>query len=335
MTPHDHTLFTTVPYTSDIPFPDHDDLDFSLSDVFATGMLEHAPHWDLDLDMAGKPAGEFPVPTDFGFNYPVDLVELGWEGESNTRTQPNNSSNSIKHAPPLNLLPSHPASPVHDHAHTHNTNRNTNHSERRPSPPHHHHHHNNNSAIYPPSSPTTPPDTISSDTESISFGPRTPPSHSYTPTYTFNTDYHNSPNLKKRKGLHHHHHTYTYNYPEPSGDDGEEFSLGVLPEDPVFYPSTTTSTGSGHHQNPKRRRSAVDARSPSPPSQPSPYQESQPQPQPEAEAEHDIFTPLEMPDGSTRFTSNWLPVDPSGGFTICPDPLAAGGWGEAFVSVDG
>ncbi|GES58757.1 hypothetical protein ATEIFO6365_0004090800 [Aspergillus terreus] len=28
------------------------------------------------------------------------------------------------------------------------------------------------------------------------------------------------------------------------------------------------------------------------------------------------LTPLEMPDGSTRFTSNWLPVDPEGGFTI-------------------
>ncbi|GKZ19424.1 hypothetical protein AbraIFM66951_011034 [Aspergillus brasiliensis] len=28
------------------------------------------------------------------------------------------------------------------------------------------------------------------------------------------------------------------------------------------------------------------------------------------------LTPLEMPDGSTRFTANWLPVDPEGGFTI-------------------
>lgn len=28
------------------------------------------------------------------------------------------------------------------------------------------------------------------------------------------------------------------------------------------------------------------------------------------------LTPLEMPDGSTRFTANWLPVDPQGGFTI-------------------
>ncbi|KAL4916046.1 hypothetical protein BDW62DRAFT_110589 [Aspergillus aurantiobrunneus] len=39
------------------------------------------------------------------------------------------------------------------------------------------------------------------------------------------------------------------------------------------------------------------------------------------------LTPLEMPDGTTRFTANWLPVDPQGGFTIRPpashqhDPL--------------
>ncbi|KAL2830377.1 hypothetical protein BJY01DRAFT_254694 [Aspergillus pseudoustus] len=32
----------------------------------------------------------------------------------------------------------------------------------------------------------------------------------------------------------------------------------------------------------------------------------------------DTLTPLEMPDGSTRFTANWLPVDPQGGFTIRP-----------------
>ena len=30
----------------------------------------------------------------------------------------------------------------------------------------------------------------------------------------------------------------------------------------------------------------------------------------------DCFIPLEMPDGSTRLTSNWLPVDPEAGFTI-------------------
>ncbi|KAF7597394.1 hypothetical protein BBP40_006337 [Aspergillus hancockii] len=62
--------------------------------------------------------------------------------------------------------------------------------------------------------------------------------------------------------------------------------------------------------------------------------------------EDDLFTPLEMPDGSTRFTSNWLPVDPEGGFTIgMPsdyadysgdgagfDPMAGIGR-EAFLSV--
>ncbi|RJE23023.1 hypothetical protein PHISCL_04628 [Aspergillus sclerotialis] len=33
-------------------------------------------------------------------------------------------------------------------------------------------------------------------------------------------------------------------------------------------------------------------------------------------SEDDCLTPLEMPDGSMRLTSNWLPVDPKGGFTI-------------------
>lgn len=30
----------------------------------------------------------------------------------------------------------------------------------------------------------------------------------------------------------------------------------------------------------------------------------------------ECLTPLEMPDGSTRMTSNWLPVDPEAGFAI-------------------
>lgn len=39
--------------------------------------------------MPGKHSGDFPVPNDFGFNYPVDLVELGgldlgFEGEEIT-----------------------------------------------------------------------------------------------------------------------------------------------------------------------------------------------------------------------------------------------------------
>ncbi|KAE8356678.1 hypothetical protein BDV28DRAFT_145003 [Aspergillus coremiiformis] len=47
------------------------------------------------------------------------------------------------------------------------------------------------------------------------------------------------------------------------------------------------------------------------------------------------LTPLEMPDGSTRLTSNWLPVDPEGGFTIGTelDPMV--GVGREFVSVGG
>ncbi|KAL4929171.1 uncharacterized protein BDV17DRAFT_76996 [Aspergillus undulatus] len=37
-----------------------------------------------------------------------------------------------------------------------------------------------------------------------------------------------------------------------------------------------------------------------------------------ATAKENSLTPLEMPDGTTRFTANWLPVDPQGGFTIRP-----------------
>ncbi|KAL4941688.1 hypothetical protein BDV06DRAFT_177540 [Aspergillus oleicola] len=37
-----------------------------------------------------------------------------------------------------------------------------------------------------------------------------------------------------------------------------------------------------------------------------------------ANAKENSLTPLEMPDGTTRFTANWLPVDPQGGFTIRP-----------------
>lgn len=89
-TTHDHTnLFTTLPpYPNEIPFTDFDlDLDLSLNDVFATGMLEsQAQHWDLNLDMPGKSSssGVFPVPNDFGFNYPVELGGMGlglFEGE--------------------------------------------------------------------------------------------------------------------------------------------------------------------------------------------------------------------------------------------------------------
>lgn len=33
------------------------------------------------------------------------------------------------------------------------------------------------------------------------------------------------------------------------------------------------------------------------------------------------LTPLEMPDGTTRLTANWLPVDPEGGCTIGGDTM--------------
>ena len=43
------------------------------------------------------------------------------------------------------------------------------------------------------------------------------------------------------------------------------------------------------------------------------------------------LTPLEMPDGSTRFTANWLPVDPQGGFTIgSPEKPRSAGAGNLF-----
>ncbi|EKV09941.1 hypothetical protein PDIG_28290 [Penicillium digitatum PHI26] len=37
--------------------------------------------------------------------------------------------------------------------------------------------------------------------------------------------------------------------------------------------------------------------------------------------DEECLTPLEMPDGSTRMTSNWLPVDPDAGFAIGPSMM--------------
>lgn len=37
---------------------------------------------------------------------------------------------------------------------------------------------------------------------------------------------------------------------------------------------------------------------------------------PEIASEDDSLTPLEMPDGSLRMSSNWMPVDTSAGFII-------------------
>jgi hypothetical protein len=41
----------------------------------------------------------------------------------------------------------------------------------------------------------------------------------------------------------------------------------------------------------------------------------------EQEEQDEHLTPLEMPDGSTRLTGNWLPVDPVAGFTFDTNPL--------------
>lgn len=49
------------------------------------------------------------------------------------------------------------------------------------------------------------------------------------------------------------------------------------------------------------------------------FQTSQFQPPQDASSHFpEGFMPLEMPDGSTRLTSNWLPVNPDAGFTIAP-----------------
>ncbi|KAE8134746.1 hypothetical protein BDV38DRAFT_285522 [Aspergillus pseudotamarii] len=356
-TTHDHTnLFTTLPpYPNEIPFTDFDlDLDLSLNDVFAPGMLEsqaQQQHWELNpdhLDMPGKcsSSGVFPVPNDFGFNYPVDLVELGgmglglFEGEGGKgvissppqdHTQDQNTTTTTT----LNTLlrsTSYQATQRALYMTTPTT----------PTSPH---------QIYSPSSPspTSPtsshnPDTISnSDTDSISFGPRTPPPQ--TPIYNYN--YNPESNSKKRKasteidldsGIHHHTYNNSTIYSQSGGGE-----LGVLTEEQLehyhnhnqqiaFYPSHSSGN------NPKRRRSSVQSqlqpqsRSRSRSQSPTQSRFQEQEQEEEQEQEQEIFTPLEMPDGSTRFTSNWLPVDPSGGFTICPDPLV-GVMGEAFVSV--
>jgi hypothetical protein len=49
--------------------------------------------------------------------------------------------------------------------------------------------------------------------------------------------------------------------------------------------------------------------------------------------DEECFTPLEMPDGSTRLTSNWLPVDQDCGFTIGSTLLAGDDHDAAFRSV--
>ncbi|QMW40697.1 hypothetical protein G4B11_003977 [Aspergillus flavus] len=316
MTTHDQQpLFTFPNYTNEIPFPDLD-LDLNLNDVFAPGILESQAPWDLNLlDMPGKPSGDFPVPNDFGFNYPVDLVELGgldlgFEGEEITASHPQDQIHAQNTINTLLRTTTYQATQRALYMTTPTPQTTTN-------SPH--------NALYSPCSPTSshsnPSDTISistSDTDSISFGPRTPPPP-HTPIYN-NYDY-NDPTARKRKasteidleGIH----TYHYTIPSRPGGGEGEFSVGVLAEEDSFYP--------------KRRRSSVPDRDQE---QSQSQSRSRSESQGEEEEDQDIFTPLEMPDGSTRFTSNWLPVDSSGGFTICPDPLA-GVMGEAFVRVGG
>ncbi|KAE8383744.1 hypothetical protein BDV26DRAFT_326 [Aspergillus bertholletiae] len=191
-------------------------------------------------------------------------------------------------------------------------------------------HHNNNSHHHIYSSPCSSPATNSDDADSIYF-PRTPPP----PPHRI------SDSNRKRKATETETDPLPYSSwvqsPSSSTSPLNNLALGVSSEQRqkihhnhyqydqqqlAFYPSPTTTTTSRNH--PKRRCSSVipDREA---------YQDQQ-QDQGLARDQEDIFTPLEMPDGSTRFTSNWLPVDPSGGFTICPDPLA-GMTSEAFVSV--
>ncbi|KAE8151649.1 hypothetical protein BDV25DRAFT_138675 [Aspergillus avenaceus] len=68
-------------------------------------------------------------------------------------------------------------------------------------------------------------------------------------------------------------------------------SQALTPDELGSLPELELSQGPGQHK--RRRSTTVDSQS-----------------------TVEDLTPLEMPDGSTRFTANWLPVDPSGGFTI-------------------
>lgn len=45
---------------------------------------------------------------------------------------------------------------------------------------------------------------------------------------------------------------------------------------------------------------------------------------PDALHDDDCVMPLEMPDGSLRMSSNWLPVDTTAGFTIGSQATSAG-----------
>lgn len=48
----------------------------------------------------------------------------------------------------------------------------------------------------------------------------------------------------------------------------------------------------------------------------------------------DCVAPLEMPDGSLRMSSNWLPVDTTAGFTIGSQATSAGFEYEDHMHID-
>ncbi|KAB8072691.1 hypothetical protein BDV29DRAFT_176853, partial [Aspergillus leporis] len=117
-------------------------------------------------------------------------------------------------------------------------------------------------------------------------------------------------------------------------DEGASTSLGSSPKTGTELSDNTTKRRRSH--SPLTNRPLLPLHS-----EDKPHEENK-----EEDDDNDLFTPLEMPDGSTRFTSNWLPVDPEGGFTIgMPDygngsagpgfdPMADIGFGrEAFLSV--
>ncbi|RMJ28615.1 hypothetical protein PHISP_00472 [Aspergillus sp. HF37] len=76
------------------------------------------------------------------------------------------------------------------------------------------------------------------------------------------------------------------------------------------------------------------------PSTPAPPNGAVTQPKQRASAAHNWapeegdLTPLEMPDGSTRLTANWLPVDPEGGFVIAEPGVESAANGEMSDGFD-
>ncbi|KAJ5623832.1 hypothetical protein N7510_000141 [Penicillium lagena] len=86
--------------------------------------------------------------------------------------------------------------------------------------------------------------------------------------------------------------------------------------DPCSSPGTSHDSSSGWEGDPEREVMDLHSADSSPPKlYPRTPREPIHQYQHMAD-EDDNLIPLEMPDGSTRFTGNWLPVDPGVGVTI-------------------